>query len=202
MKKLKILAAGDFHADESLAKKLAEQAEKENVDLVILNGDLVEEHKTQGIIGPFVKKNKKVFIIPGNHETIATTDFLAELYNVVNLHGYSVRYKDVGIFGCGGANIGLNQLSDEEIFNTLKKTFNDIKDLPKKIMVTHVHPSESTMEKFTSFFQGSKGVRKAIDEFKPDIAICGHVHEAEGIEEKIGKTRVINVGRKGKIIEI
>ena len=127
---------------------------------------------------------------------------MAELYNVVNLHGYSVRYKDVGIFGCGGANIGLHQLSDEEIFNTLKRSFNDIKDLPKKIMVTHVHPSESTMEKFTSFFQGSKGVRKAIDEFKPDIAICGHVHEAEGIEEKIGKTRVINVGRKGKIIEI
>jgi len=201
-KKLKILAAGDIHADENLAKKLANQAEKENVDLVILNGDLVEEHRTQGIIGPFVKKDKKVFIIPGNHETIATTDFLAELYNIVNLHGYSVRYKDIGIFGCGGANIGLNQLSDEEIFNTLKKSFNDIKDLPKKIMVTHVHPSESTMEKFTSFFQGSKGVRKAIDEFKPDIAICGHVHEAEGIEERIGKTRVINVGRKGKLIEI
>ena len=27
-------------------------------------------------------------------------------------------------------------------------------------------------------------------------------NEAEGIEEMIGKTRVINVGRKGKIIDI
>ena len=185
MKKLKILAAGDFHADSSLAKKLADKAEEENVDLVILNGDIVEEHKTEGIIGPFLDKKKKVFIIPGNHETIATTDFLAELYNLVNLHGYSIKYKDIGIFGCGGANIGLNQLTDKEIFDTLKKSFEGIKDMPKKIMVTHMHPSDTAMEKFTKFFQGSKGVRRAIETFKPDIAICGHVHEAEGIEEKI-----------------
>src|SRR3989344_794766 len=131
MKKLKILAAGDFHADSSLAKKLADKAEEENVDLVILNGDIVEEHKTEGIIGPFLDKKKKVFIIPGNHEAIATTDFLAELYNLVNLHGYSIKYKDIGIFGCGGANIGLNQLSDKEIFDTLKKSFEGIKDMPK-----------------------------------------------------------------------
>ena len=58
------------------------------------------------------------------------------------------------------------------------------------------------MEKFTSFFPGSDGIRKAIDKLKPDILLCSHVHEAEGIEEKIGKTKVINVGKSGKIIEI
>jgi Icc-related predicted phosphoesterase len=58
------------------------------------------------------------------------------------------------------------------------------------------------MEKFSSFIPGSDGVRKAIDQLKPDILLCSHVHEAEGLEEKIGKTRVINVGKKGKIIEI
>jgi len=29
-----------------------------------------------------------------------------------------------------------------------------------------------------------------------------HIHEAEGAEEYIGKTKVINVGRNGRIIEI
>jgi len=201
--KLKILASGDIHGDTGLAEKLAEKAEKENVDLVILCGDLtLGEKDTSNIIGPFVKRKKKVILIPGNHETVATADFLAELYGVKNLHGYSVRYKDVGLFGCGGANIGLFQLEEKEIFNLLKKGFNKIKYLNKKIMVTHVHPSGTKMEKFTKFFPGSEGVKKAIDTFKPDILLCSHVHEAEGIEEKIGKTRVINVGRKGKIIEI
>ncbi len=201
-KKLKILAAGDFHGDIKIAKSLAEKAVKENVDLVILNGDIVEEDKTSGIIGPFVEKGKKVIIIPGNHETIATADFLADLYGITNLHGYSIKYKDVGIFGCGGANIGLSQLTEKEFFETLKKGYQNIRGMQKKIMVTHIHPAGSMMEKFTRFFPGSKGLTKAIETFKPDILICGHVHEAGGIEEKIGKTLVINVGGKGKIFEI
>ncbi len=201
-KNFKLLAAGDFHGDKSAAKKLADLAEKENVDLVILNGDLVEEQDTSGIIGPFVAKKKKVIILPGNHETIATTDFLAELYNVTNLHGYYIKFNDIGLFGCGGANVGLSQLSENEIYETLKKGFDKIKDLPKKIMVTHIHPAGSLMENFSKFVKGSVGLRKAIDKFKPDILICGHVHEAEGIEEIVGKTKVINVGKKGKIIYI
>ena len=201
--KLRILAAGDIHGDTGLAEKLAEKAEKEKVDLVILCGDLtMMEQSTDNIIGPFKKRKEKVLILPGNHETVATADFLAELYGVKNIHGYSVKYKEVGIFGCGGANIGLFQLEEDEIYDLLKKGFDKIKYLNKKIMTTHVHPSESKMEKFTELFPGSKGVRKAIDRFHPDLLLCSHVHEAEGIEEKIGKTKVINVGRKGKIIEI
>ncbi|MEK6936513.1 MAG: metallophosphoesterase [Nanoarchaeota archaeon] len=201
-KPFKLLAAGDFHGDKSTAKKLAELAEKENVDLVILNGDLVEEQDTSGIIGPFLAKKRKVIILPGNHETIATADFLAELYNITNLHGYYMKIGDIGFFGCGGANVGLSQLSEEEIYQTLKKGFEKIKDMPKKIMVTHVHPADTKMEMFSKFVKGSKGLRKAIDKFKPDILICGHVHEAEGIEEIVGKTRVLNVGKKGKIINL
>lgn len=201
--KLRILAAGDIHGDTSQAKKLAEQAEREGVDLVVLCGDLTyAESSTEGIIGPFVKKGKKVILIPGNHETVATADFLAELYGATNLHGYSIKYKGVGLFGCGGANIGLFQLGEDEIFDLIKKGYDRIKDTQKKILVTHVHPTGSLMEKFTSIFPGSEGVKKAIDTFKPDILLCSHVHEAEGIEEKIGKTKVINVGKKGKIIEI
>ena len=84
----------------------------------------------------------------------------------------------------------------------LKKGHDKIKDLGKKIMVTHVHPAGTKMEKFTQFFPGSDGIRKAIESFKPNIMLCSHVHEAEGIEEKIGNTTVINVGKKGKIFDI
>ena len=200
---MKILAAGDLHGDTRLAKELAEKAEKENADLVILCGDLTQaEQSTEGLIGPFLAKNKKVIFVPGNHETIATADFLAELYNIVNLHGYSIKYKDIGFFGCGGANIGLSQLSEKEIYETLKKGFDNIKTMNKKIMITHVHPSGTVMEKFTQFFPGSAGIRKAVESFKPDLLLCSHVHEAEGIEEMLGKTKVINVGKKGKIIEL
>jgi len=74
--------------------------------------------------------------------------------------------------------------------------------MKKKIMVTHVHPEGSKMGRLTSIFPGSSGVKKALDRFRPDILLCSHVHEAEGIEEIIGGSKVINVGRKGKVIEI
>ena len=75
-----------------------------------------------------------------------------------------------------------------------------LKDARKKIMVTHMHALGSKSE--FSGFEGSSGIRKAIEKLQPDIFIHSHIHEAEGIEEKIGKTRVINVGRKGRILEI
>lgn len=200
---MKILAASDIHGDQILAKSLAERAEKEKVDLVVLCGDLTfQEQNTDNLIGPFIKKHKKVLLIPGNHETIATADFLAEMYDATNLHGYSIRFGDIGFFGCGSANIGLFQLGEEEIFKLLKQGYDKIQDVKTKIMVTHVHPKDSVMEHFSNFFEGSSGVKKAIDHFKPDLLLCGHVHEAEGIEDMIGKTKVINVGKKGKIIEI
>lgn len=201
---MKILAAGDIHGDQTLAQKLADRAEKENVDLVILTGDLTQlDQSPDGIIGKFKEKKKKVLIIPGNHDSFATIDFLAEMYGVKNIHGYSVKYEDVGIFGCGGANIGpFSKMEEGEIVDMLKQGFEKVKYLKKKIMVTHVHPSETLMEKMSSFVPGSPGVKKAVETFKPDILLCSHVHEAEGIEEKIGKTHVINVGKAGKIIEI
>jgi len=201
MKKLRILAAGDFHGDDLKARKLSDKAKKEKVDLVVLCGDIsFSDMETENLIGPFVKNKQKVLLVPGNHESIATTNFLADIYGIKNLHGYSVRYKDVGLFGCSGTNLGINQIDEDEVFNLLKKGHDRIKYLKKRIMVTHVHPKDSKIE--FSGFEGSSGVRKAIDRLKPDILLCSHIHEAEGIEEKIGKTKVINVGSEGRIIEI
>jgi hypothetical protein len=201
-KKTKILAVGDIHGDTGLVKRLAEKAKKENVDLVILAGDLTfAESSVKNLIGPFIKAKKQVLLIPGNHESMATIDFLAEMYpNTKNIHGYSFIKNDLGIFGAGAGDIGINQINDSEIFNILKKGHENVKNLNKKIMVTHMHARGSKAE--FSGFPGSNAVRKAIKEFKPDVLINAHIHEAAGIEEKIGKTRVINVSRREKIFEI
>jgi len=202
MKKIKILAVGDIHGDTGLVKKLAEKAEKENVDLVILTGDLTFfDSSTKNLIGPFVKAKKEVLLLHGNHESIATIDFLSKLYpSTKNLHGYSFIKNDIGIFGAGGAEMEFNKTGNTEIFDILKKGNENLKGVKKKIMVTHMHPRGSKSE--FSGFPGSKGIKKAIEKFKPDIALFSHIHEGAGIEEKIGKTKLINVSRKAKIFEI
>lgn len=200
---MKVLGAGDIHGDAFQAEKLAQKAQDEGVDVVVLCGDLVTgEMESNGVIAPFKKRNLKVLAINGNHESKATVDFLAELYEIRSLEGRSVKYHDVGIFGSSAVNVGIHAMSEEEIFDSLKKGHDKINYLKKKLMVTHVHPDKSAMDKMTMFLPGSKSVRRAIDEFKPDILFCTHVHEAHGLEEKIGTTRVINVGPLGKIIDL
>lgn len=202
---MKILAAGDLHGDISVARALANKADKEKVDLVVLAGDITgDDTLLPGVISPFLEKKKRVLFVPGNHESLATADFIADFYGITNLHGYSVKYENVGIFGCSGNNIGVHQISEDEIFSLLKKGFEKVKNLKKKVMVTHVHPSDTKIGKFGHPLvrEGSEGIRKAVKKFKPDILICSHIHEAAGIEEKLGKTKIINVGTEGKIIEI
>lgn len=201
-KKLRILAASDLHGDSKQAKKLAQKAEKEKVDLVVLCGDITGWTETKDIIKPFKDKQKQVLIIPGNWDSFATTDFLATLYGVRNLHGYSVRYNDIGIFGAGGTPNapGPGIISENELLKTLKKAYSGVRGIEKKIMVTHMHPAGSLSE--FSGFEGSSAVAKAIKIFRPSIVLHGHIHEGAELEEKIGNTRIINVGREGKIIEI
>ena len=200
-RKFRILAAGDIQGDSNLTKKLALKAEKENIDLVILAGDITGWVETKDLIKPFKDKKKKVLIIPGNWDSFATVDFLANVYGVKNIHGYSVTYENIGIFGAGGARgPGPGDTTDTEIFKALEKAHSSLKGIEKKIMVTHMHPSGSKSE--FSGVPGSKSIEKAIKKFQPDILLHGHIHEAGGMEEIIGKTRVINVGREGKIIEI
>src|SRR3989344_1084937 len=100
-RKLKLLAASDLHGDSRLAKKLAERAHKEKEDL----------------IKPFKDKNKPVLIIPGNWDSFATTDFIANVYGVKNIHGYSAIYENVGFFGAGGADgPGPGRITEKELF--------------------------------------------------------------------------------------
>ena len=200
-RKMRILAAGCIHGDTSLVQKLAEKAEKEKVDAVLLCGDLTGYVDTKNIIKPFIDKGKRVLFVTGNHDGIAMGDFLAEKYKINHLHGSYAVYYNVGIFGSSLANIGKDAMNDGEFFDTLQKGFNNIKDVEKKIMVTHVHPSHTQMESITGF-PGSYGIKKAIDKFQPDIVFCSHLHELSGFEEKIGKTRLINVSKIGKIIEL
>jgi Icc-related predicted phosphoesterase len=91
-------------------------------------------------------------------------------------------------------------VSDRELFKTLEQAHSGLKGIEKKVMVTHMHPQGSKSE--FSGVSGSKAIRKAIKTFKPNVLLHGHIHEAAGADELIDGTRVINVGKEGKIVEL
>jgi uncharacterized protein len=195
-KKLKILAAGDIHGDIDIAKKLAKKGKKEKVDLVVLAGDIYGYSKgDEKILKPFQDAGQKVVFVPGNCDFDDECKVLER--GGKNIHNYYVTYGDVGIAGIGSPNWKLS-LDDSDL-TKIKRNFDRMKS-GKRILVSHLHAHGTTAE--FSGIPGEKVLSKAVKDFKPDLLISAHIHEAEGIEEKIGKTKVIQVGRRGRIIEV
>ncbi len=195
-KKLRILAAGDLHGSLDIAKKLSAKGEREKVDLVVLAGDIYGyDRKERGLLEPFRKAKQKVVFVPGNCDFDEECKVLEQKGK--NIHNYYVTYNGVGIAGIGSPNWKM-ELDDEDL-SSIKRNFEKMKPA-KRILVSHLHASGTTAE--FSGIPGDAILRKAVKDFKPDLLIAAHIHECEGIEDKIGKTKVVQVGRKGKILEI
>ena len=194
-RKLKILAAGDLHGKLDIAKKLSVKGKKAKVDLVVLAGDIHGyEGEGKGILEPFREAGQKVVFVPGNLDFDEDIEMLKD---GKNLHGYYVSYNGVGIVGIGSGNWKLS-LGNEDL-NLIKKNFSRMKD-KRRILVSHLH-AKGTAAEFSGI-PGDEIVRKAVEEFNPDLLIAAHIHEGEGIEDMIGKTRVVQVGKRGKVLEI
>lgn len=200
---MKILAASDIHGEIESIRKLVEKAKKYDVDLIVLGGDITHfEMKLEGIIGELKKAEKPIIMVPGNEESIATLDFLVELYSpsVYNIHAYAIRFGDVGIVGIGGATrVGPHFVTEREVWESLVKGFQKIKDKKIKIILAHEPPDNT---KLSLKFGGSKALREFIEKYSPDIVICGHIHESQGMIDIIGKTIIINPGPEGMVIDL
>jgi len=196
---MKILAISDIHGDLRLVKKLEKLIDKEEVDMVLLAGDQTWfSQNTKDLVGPLTKK--PALIIPSNHENEETIKSWEKMYpNLKNIHKKSLKINGIGFFGSGTMDWGSKENS-KKIFKELKDSHEKIKNLHKKIMVTHVPPSGSKIELMG--FPGSEGVKKAIKKFSPNFLICGHIHEGGELIEKIYETTVMNVSRSPTIFEI
>jgi Icc-related predicted phosphoesterase len=101
--------------------------------------------------------------------------------------------------GYGGGGFSFIDKKFEKIAKRFKKL---IKKDDKIILVSHAPPYGTKVDMIGREHCGNKSIRKFVDKEKPDLVICGHLHECAGKEDKIGKTRIVNPSYKGKVIEI
>ena len=198
---MKILAASDIHGDINLVKTLAEKAEKANVDLVVLCGDLTfSEQSTAGIIGPFVKRNKKVLLIPGNHETDEEISRICkDNKNIINIHKGVYEKDGYLFFGYGGGGFSKE---DPRFERTSLKFKKEMEKGKKIILITHAPIYNTKLDLLNGEHIGNKSTRRFIDDVQPELVICGHLHENEMITDYIKKTKIVNPGYEGMIIKI
>ncbi len=49
---------------------------------------------------------------------------------------------------------------------------------------------------------GSQAIRDFIDLHQPRYFYCGHIHEAAGVHDTIGRTQAWNVGKRGQVLDL
>ncbi len=79
------------------------------------------------------------------------------------------------------------ELSEEEISAALKPLM-----VEGAILVTHSPPRGHVDELPWSGHTGSRAIKALVDKFAPRLVLCGHIHEARGVER--GSTTFVNPG--------
>jgi len=193
---MKILAFADMHNDDKALKALEKKAKK--ADLLICAGDFTYfQDGMRKVLRKLNSFGKKVLLIHGNHEDPRNVSSMAKkMKNIVFIHKKSHKSSDYVFVGHGGEGFSLESKDFDKFVAKLK-----FKKGEKIILITHQPPHKTKLD-FVWANHGNKSYRKFISKNKPVLVVCGHLHETQGLEDKIGKTLLINPGPKGKIVEV
>ncbi|MCP4648346.1 MAG: hypothetical protein GY852_11560 [bacterium] len=180
---MRVLLLADLHGDESVVDRLRDVARK--YDLIIVAGDLGSD----GYIEKLLSVSDNIYWIPGNMERLESCEAGKEKC----IHGRRMDITDgmniVGFGFSGPTPFGTpGELSEEDIYAQMSSLPID----EKTILVTHTPPYGILDDVGEGVHAGSKSLKKVMEEKKPRILVCGHIHHVEG-KEKVGETTVVKV---------
>ena len=198
---MKILAFTDSHGSKDALKNVALLVKTEKVDYILCAGDVtIFEQSLANVMKKVNKLGKLVMIIHGNHECFDSIRMHADkLDNVLFLHKTHQRIGKHLILGYGGGGFALKDKKFENWGNAIMKK---MKKGDKVIVMFHGPPYGVIQDMVMDGHVGNKSYTKFIKKYQPDLVICGHIHENQNTEDIIGKTKVINPGPFGMVVDI
>jgi len=193
---MRIIAFGDIHMDYKCVEEIPGISA---ADLVIITGDLTNYGgvgEAQVVLNAIEELNKNILALHGNLDQPSVAEFLIE--KGISIHGRGVKIADVGIFGVGGSNTTPFdtpiEYTEDELRDIVLRAYEDVKDAPIKILVSHTPPINTNADIISSGAHvGSKAIREFIEKYQPQLCLTGHIHEAKSTDN-IGKTLILNPG--------
>src|SRR3954470_14503177 len=198
---VKILAFSDLHRDLGQGAQLVEMAAQ--ADVVIGAGDFASMHEgLEEMIDALSGIEAPTLLVPGNNETVgALRGSVADWSAATVLHGEGATIDGVEFFGLG-AGVPVTpwdwsfDLDDEAATQMLASCPEDA------VLVLHSPPKDHCDSAGAGDSFGSPALLRAIEEKRPRLAVCGHIHESWGCESQIGPTPVRNLGPIGTWLEV
>nr|MBA4405456.1 hypothetical protein [Nanoarchaeum sp.] len=195
---MNILAFTDTHFESHIPAKLIAKAKE--ADLVVCAGDFTNFGRNmKQIMKDFLKFNKPVILIPGNHEEGEDFKEYKQYENIKMIHKKGFVFKDFLFIGYGGGGFSERYDDLEAMIPKIKA-----KQTTKKIIfVTHAPVYGTSTDKLPGVGHvGSKSALKFVKEIKPMLVLCGHIEENFGQIDNVGKTIILNPGNEGQILEL
>lgn len=167
-------------------------------DLVLIAGDLTmkgNERAISDVIDAFPGGVKELLAVHGNMDTRSGIAVLER--RGIDLHAKGRMVGPLGIVGVGGSNktplFTPTEYNEEDLAAFCEQGFAMLEKNTPVIFVTHTPPRGTLDRVFHVKHVGSQAIREAIEARQPLVCLCGHIHEARGIE-RIGPTTIVNPG--------
>jgi len=191
---MKILAFSDLHRDQIAAQKIVEASN--TADVIIGAGDFAT--RGEGALDTLKileKCTAPVILVHGNHDNpTELANHCRELDNFYYLQGDSITLNYQTFFGLGGEIPSRNT----ESWNTSMTEENAtelLKSCPMNaILITHIPPFGIADLQKNGDHEGSTAIHNAISNYEPKLLLCGHIHNAWGMKERVNNTFVQNLG--------
>ena len=168
-------------------------------DVVVAAGDFASVHiGLEKLIDMLVVIETPTVLVPGNNETEAALREACQGWKAATvLHGEGTTIDGVDFYGLGG---GVPPTPWDWSFDlTEEEAEAKLAGAPDGgVLVVHSPPKGHLDGRDL----GSEAILRAIEEKRPQVAICGHIHEDGGKDDQIGATRLYNVGPEGTFIEV
>jgi Icc-related predicted phosphoesterase len=197
---MKLLIFSDIHGD----KAALERVMKQDADYYFCAGDLANWGKGLELLGPVMQPHAdRVYVIPGNHESEDDIARFCERFGFNNFHGQSMRIGEHTVAALGYSNpTPFNtpgEYSEQELADRLAR----FEELKLRILICHCPPKSTNLDRAGDGQHfGSQAVREFIEKKQPEYFYCGHIHEAAGASEQLGRTQGVNVGKYGRMLEL
>jgi uncharacterized protein len=197
---VKLLAFSDLHRDLGQAEKLVEMAA--DADAVIGAGDFASVHEgLEETIGALAAIEAPTVLVPGNNETADALREAAAVWSAATvLHGEGTAIDGVELYGLG-AGVPVTpwdwsfDLDDDAASEMLAAC-------PEgAVLVLHSPPHGHCDSSGGGDHFGSRALLAAIEEKRPRLAVCGHIHESWGCQSQIRDTPLYNLGPAGTWLE-
>jgi Icc-related predicted phosphoesterase len=207
---LKILATTDFHGEVEAFRKTVIKATESGVEVIVVCGDVTHFgslERGRELLSVLGGAPYEVLFVPGNCDPPELTKVSVD--GVKCIHGICERVVGVEFLGVGGSSPSPFdtpfELSEVEIAELLGKGSNNCQN-GVDVLVSHSPPRYTKADlAFSGEHVGSLSVREFVEKTKPRVVLCGHIHEAVGMD-RINESVVINPGparhRRCAIIEL